>query len=203
MKAALLRHILPVAAVAVALVLTGCQTAKVTLLSDEGGKSVGQVAVLDAKTGAERSVVTAADTETRTSSRKVKSRKSKRGGFAQLFGFMPRPAFEGKLEFEVGTTTITEESKPQLAALLDLWKRDRSISDIEIIGYADSTGETESNKVLAQQRADAVREFLANEGFEFTAENSEVIGRGDIEALKKNGPGVADAEYRKVTVVIR
>jgi len=197
------RGLLPIAAAAVALVLTGCQTTKVTLLSDEDGKSVGQVAVLDAKTGAERGVVTAADIESRTHGRKVKSRKSKRGGFAQLFGFMPRPAFEGKLEFELGTTTITEESKPQLAALLDLWKRDRSISDIEIIGYADSSGDPESNKLLAQQRADAVRDFLANEGFEFTAENSEVIGRGDIEALKKNGPGVEDPEFRKVTVVIR
>jgi len=191
------------AAAAAGFLVSGCQTAKVTLLNNEDGKSVGAVAVLDPKTGGERGVVSAADLEARTGGHKIKPRKSKRGGFAELFGFMPKPAFERSLEFIIGTTTITEESKLSLADLLDLWKRDRSIADIEIIGYADSTGDPESNKLLAQQRADAVRDFLANEGFEFTTDNSEVIGRGDIEALKKNGPGVADPEYRKVTVVIR
>ena len=41
----------PVAAVAAGLLVSGCQTAKVTLLNNEDGKSVGAVAVLDPKTG--------------------------------------------------------------------------------------------------------------------------------------------------------
>lgn len=191
-----------------ALVLVGCATAKVTLLdnepsSDPNVPKVGSVVVLDPKTGVERGVVASADTEASTGGHRIKVRKSKRGGFAQMFGFMPPDPFQGQLEFMVGTTTITEESQPVLTKLLGLWKRDRDVSDIEVIGYADSTGDPAGNLKLSQERADAVRDFLANEGFEFTEGHSLVIGRGDVEALKKNGPGVADPEYRKVTVVIR
>ena len=194
--------LLTAAAAIAALALAGCQTANVTLLANEDAKSVGSVAVLDPKTEVERGVVTAADTEAKTGGRSVKPRKAKRS-FAELFGFMPRPVFPGELEFITGTTTVTDESRPALAALLDLWKRDREISDIEIIGYADSTGNSVDNLKLSQDRANAVRDFLANEGFEFTPGNSEVVGRGDIDALAEHGPGVADPKYRKVTVQIR
>lgn len=189
-------------AAALALALAGCQTANVTLLSNEDGKTSGAVAVLDPKTEVERGVVTTADTEAKTGARKIKPRKAKRS-FGELFGFMPKPVFEGQLEFVTGATTITDESRPALTALLDLWKRDRGISDIEIIGYADSTGNPADNLKLSQERANAVRDFLANEGFEFTPANSEVIGRGDLDALAEHGPGVADPKYRKVTVQIR
>lgn len=182
--------------------LAGCQTANVTLLSDEDGKSVGRVAVLDRKTETERGEINTADTEVATGGRRVKPRKARKS-FAELIGLMPRPAFERQLEFKLGTTEITDESKPALADLLDLWQRDRSVADVRIIGYADSTGDEASNLKLSQDRADAVKSFLMNQGFEFKDDNSEVVGQGDAEARARNGPGVEDSRYRKVTVQIR
>lgn len=192
-----------VAAAAVAVLLAGCQTAKVTLLNDEGGSGAGQVAVFDPKTGAERGEVRMADDEVDTAARRLTAKKSKRGGFASLFGFMPKPVASEELEFEVGTTRITDASREALGRLLDLWKREREISDIEIIGYADSTGKTEDNTTLSIDRANAIRAVLESEGFQFTQDNSLVVGRGDIQALKEDGPGVANPKWRKVTVVIR
>jgi len=182
--------------------LAGCQTANVTLLSDEDGKTVGKVAVLDRKTETERGEIATADTEVATGGRKVKPRKARKS-FAELIGLMPRAAFERQLEFKLGTTEITDESKPALAELLDLWQRDRSVADVRIIGFADSTGEAAANMKLSQDRADAVKAFLINQGFEFKDDNSEVVGQGDAAARAMNGPGVEDARYRKVTVQIR
>jgi outer membrane protein OmpA-like peptidoglycan-associated protein len=198
-----MRRALIPAAAALALALAGCQTAKVTLLNNEDNATVGAVAVLDPKTGQERGVVTTADTEAKTGSHKIKPRKSKAGGFAALFGGMPRPVFERELEFINDTTTVTPESQQALSELLALWQKDKAVSDIEIIGYADSTGTPGQNLELSQARADAIRKLLENQGFEFTPDNSEVVGRGDVDALAKNGPGVADPKYRKVTVQIR
>ena len=192
-----------VLASATAALLAGCQTAKVTLLADEGGASTGQVAVFDPKTGAERGEIKVADDVANTAQRTVKVKKSKRGGFPELVGHMPKPVASEELEFEVGTTTITDASRQALGRLLDLWKRERDISDIEIIGYADSTGNTADNKTLSEDRAKAIRSVLESEGFLFTEDNSVVIGRGDFQALKEDGPGVANPKWRKVTVVIR
>jgi OOP family OmpA-OmpF porin len=195
-----------IAAVVTACLLAGCQTASVTLLPNEDGKGTGAVAVLDPKTGKERGQITQADYEARSSKfldRGVKPRKSKRGGFLGLFGGIPPQPFERTLQFETGTTIVTEESRKDLAELLDLWKHGKDVSEIQIIGYTDTVGSLEDNDALSLLRAQAVRDMLANEGFTFTDENSRVTGRGERELLVATPDETDEPMNRRVVVVIR
>ena len=195
-----------VVAVATAALLAGCQTAKVTLLPNEDGKTTGAVAVLDPKTETERGQITQADYEARSGKyldRGVKPRKSKRGGFLGLFGGIPPQPFERTLQFETGTTIVTEASRKDLAELLDLWQRGKDVSEIQIIGYTDTVGSTEDNDALSLLRAQAVRDMLANEGFTFTDQNSRVTGRGERELFVDTADEVDEPQNRRVKVVIR
>lgn len=190
----------------VAMGVAGCQTAKVTLLPNEDGKTSGRVAVLDPKTEAERGELSQADFEASTGpfSKAVKPKASKRGGFfASLFGQAPKPPSVTQLTFETGTAIVTEDSRPALAALLALWQREKAVSDIQIIGYTDTIGSAEDNDKLSLMRAQAVRDMLANEGFRFTDENSSVVGRGERDLLVPTDDEVDEPRNRRVVVVIR
>ena len=186
--------------------LAGCQTSKVTLLPNEDGKGTGAVAVLDPKTEKERGEITQADFEAKSGrylDRGVKPKKSKGGGFLGLFGKLPAQPFERTLQFETGTTIVTEESRKDLAELLDLWQRGKDVSEIQIIGYTDTVGSLEDNDALSLLRAQAVRDMLANEGFTFTDENSRVTGRGERELLVPTDDDVDEPRNRRVVVLIR
>ena len=187
-----------------ALLLAGCQTSKTTLLTDEDGKTVGAVVLLDPKTEAEEIEIKDANIEARSArSAKPKSKTSRKGGFVKLFGSMPRPALVKELKFETGLTAIAPESRGDLAELLDLWQHSQDVSEIQIIGYTDTVGSAEDNDALSLRRAEAVRALLLNEGFKFTDENSRVIGRGERGQAVHTGDEVDEPRNRRVVVVIR
>ena len=189
---------------ALAGLVAGCQTSKMTLLPDEDGKTVGAVVLLDPKTEAEQVEIKDANIEARSAaSAKPKSKASRKGGFMKLFGAMPRPALVKELKFETGLTSIAPESRGDLAQLLDLWQRSQDVSEIQIIGYTDTVGSSEDNDALSLKRAEAVRTLLLNEGFKFTDENSRVIGRGERDLAVRTGDDVDEPRNRRVVVVIR
>lgn len=189
-------------AVGFAVALAGCQTSKVTLLADEGGATVGKVAVLDKRSGAERGELTQADFEAKAGTRSVKARKSRQGGFASLFGIMPKP-FIRTLYFENDSLIVAERSKVDLAQLLEFWTKEREISDLVIIGHSDSTGEEAANQELSMRRAEAVLGVLQNQGFKLDG-NIKVVGRGELDPLPGHlGNDLADEENRRVEIVIR
>ena len=189
---------------ALAALVAGCQTSKMTLLPDEDGKTVGAVVLLDPKTEAEQVEIKDANIEARSAaSAKPKAKASRKGGFMKLFGAMPRPALVKELKFETGLTAIAPASRGDLAELLDLWQRSQDVSEIQIIGYTDTVGSAEDNDALSLKRAEAVRALLLNEGFKFTDENSRVIGRGERDLAVRTGDDVDEPRNRRVVVVIR
>lgn len=192
-------------AVVAGVALAGCQTTRVTLVDNEDGKSTGAVAVLDPKTGAERGELRQSDFEVRNNRfvKAVKPRKARKRGFDTLFGLMPKAPMVRELKFETGTTIVTDESRPALVELLDLWQRSREVSEIQIIGYTDTVGTLEENDALSLRRAEAVRAMLASEGFQFTDENSRVTGRGERELLNPTPDETDDQGNRRVLVIIR
>ena len=202
-----------IAAAALAALVTGCQTAKVTLLPNEDGATVGAVAVLDPKTKDDAPEIR--DTDITVEIRdpgieaqsgglvKSKPKKSRRGGFPRLFGGMPRPAVVKDLKFETGLTSIAAESRADLGVLLDLWQREHDAAEIEIVGYTDTVGNADDNEALSLKRAQAVRELLLNEGFKFTDENSRVLGRGERGLLIPTADNVDEPRNRRVVVLIR
>lgn len=67
--------------------------------------------------------------------------------------------------FEVGQYKLLEESRTELAKLHMYLHNNPGVS-IEIGGHTDSTGPEESNQLLSEQRASAVRDFLVEAGIE-------------------------------------
>lgn len=189
-------------AAVLAAAVAGCQTSKVSLLPDEDG-GVGAVAVLDVKTEAERTQLAAADTELKsTKDREGKPKRAKAKGFASLFGGMPKPPQHFRLYFETGKVVIAEESKPELAKLLELWTRVGTESELQVTGYTDTVGEKDENDRLSLERAQAVLEALRNQGFVFDG-NSRAAGRGERDLLVKTDDDVDEPRNRRVEITVR
>jgi len=103
--------------------------------------------------------------------------------------------------FRVNSYVISPEDK---RALDDLAQKAMATKGyvIEIAGYADSTGNTQRNRALSQQRADAVVRYLQ--------ENHEIplrrmitpFGYGDLRPVANNGTADGRRQNRRVEVKI-
>ncbi|PKP05245.1 MAG: hypothetical protein CVU11_00875 [Bacteroidetes bacterium HGW-Bacteroidetes-6] len=65
--------------------------------------------------------------------------------------------------FDFAKATLRPESYPSLNELADLLKAKPTMT-IEVGGHTDDVGDDQSNMVLSQQRADAVRNYLIGKG---------------------------------------
>ena len=68
---------------------------------------------------------------------------------------------------------------------------------IEISGYTDSKGSTESNKKLAEQRAQAVIDYLSASGIGSDHFVKKAVGAADFVAVNNNADGTDNPEGRK------
>ena len=68
------------------------------------------------------------------------------------------------VNFTKGTAQLTEEAKKSLTDTAKLLKDAAPEQKFEIAGYTDSSGSPAKNLAISQQRADAVRDFLASQG---------------------------------------
>lgn len=198
-----------VAAAAVAFLLAGCQTSKVTLLAHEPGddpdaKAVGAVVMLDPKTEAEKVEIKDPDIELETDwrEREGTARKAKRKGFAALFGGLPKPPQRFDLYFETGKVVIAEESKADLARLRELWMGVGKESQMQITGHTDRVGSEDLNERLSLERAQAVMEALRSQGFVFEG-NTRVVGRGERDPVVKTDDEVDEPLNRRVEITVR
>ena len=102
------------------------------------------------------------------------------------------------ITFETNSSQLTARSKEQLDVVAAALKNDR-LKDFsfEVEGHADARGAADANKLLSQQRAESVRDYLVG-----THSISEVrlraVGKGDTEPM--NTRDVAAAENRRVTI---
>lgn len=185
-------------ATAAAALLSGCTTTTATLLPDAGGGH-GALAVLDAKTGAERGQLTEADTQARLRDRNaVKPRKTAAQRFAELFGWAPPPPRVYVMYFVEGGTDLTEESKPILEALRAA-VTDKS--EVQITGHTDTVGTSESNDALSRDRAVEIRAALVKQGLPL--DSAKVTGRGERELRIPTADEVAEPGNRRVEVILR
>ncbi|WP_406751270.1 OmpA family protein [Aquirufa salirivi] len=67
------------------------------------------------------------------------------------------------LFFETGKATLTAESDPELKRIVQVMQENATLQ-IEISGHTDNTGSDELNNKLSQDRADAVKNYLINQG---------------------------------------
>ena len=123
-----------------------------------------------------------------------------RSTFGSTLAAIPaRPALF-LLYFIAGTDELTDESKGELARMLDELRR-RPSPDILVIGHTDRVGNDADNDRLSLQRAERVRESFVAQGI--AAERIRAAGRGEREPIVPTADGVDEPRNRRVEINVR
>ncbi len=93
--------------------------------------------------------------------------------------------------FEFGKSELNIKSTNELNKLVSLLNKNKSIK-LRLIGFTDSVGSIESNKILSENRAKSVYNYLIKQGI--SADRLEYIGKGEI----KSNKNTKLQEHRKV-----
>ena len=79
--------------------------------------------------------------------------------------------------------------------------RSHPAPEIVVIGHTDRVGSVQANDLLSRQRAETVRGFLLEAGFQ--AASMEVAGRGEREPLVPTPDEIAEPLNRRVEINVR
>lgn len=188
-------------ALALITTLGGCTVgSRVTILPPENG-IIGGVELLD-RGGKTLLLDKVGEQATTADPGKLRMERSSRlrGIVDEVEQTMPPRARAFVFTFPSGTNTIPEDQRfifEELRSEL----AGRPGAEIVIEGFTDSSGDSELNDKFSLDRAQAVANQLGELGFPVDGAN--VVGRGEREALKKNGDEVVDANFRRVVVTVR
>lgn len=100
--------------------------------------------------------------------------------------------------FDLDSATIRPESKPVLDEVVNSLKA-QSDWRLTIEGHTDSTGSAEHNRVLSQQRADAVKAYLVAAGIDFA--RLQTAGLGSSQPVADNATELGRSQNRRVELV--
>jgi outer membrane protein OmpA-like peptidoglycan-associated protein len=95
---------------------------------------------------------------------------------------------------------LTPEAQTRLASLVDKLKTDNKNVYLEIQGFTDATGTPAVNERLGQERADAVRKYLSEQGVPLNRMNT--ISYGEDKPVAPNKTRAGRAQNRRVVVVV-
>lgn len=98
--------------------------------------------------------------------------------------------------FETGTAQIDERSFGLLADVAALLIAHPEITKIEIEGHTDNVGSQSMNRRLSQERADAVKTFLFEQGIEEARMSA--VGFGPDKPIASNDSEEGRAQNRRV-----
>lgn len=104
------------------------------------------------------------------------------------------------ISFAVGSATLEPRLRPILEAFAHGLDQDRS-TRVRVVGHTDSTGSDAINDPLSQQRADGVKNFLADRGIR--SDRIEALGRGSREPVASNATPEDRARNRRVEIFLR
>ena len=103
------------------------------------------------------------------------------------------------IQFNSGSTTISVDSYPLLEELADIVSSCDGVT-VEIQGHTDSAGDEQANLRLSQRRAEAVLQYLADEGIDVARLNAR--GYGETEPRADNSTREGRAQNRRIEFVI-
>jgi OmpA-OmpF porin, OOP family len=105
----------------------------------------------------------------------------------------------GDVQFAPDREILTAETMRKLYPLVTILK-EQPKRPIRIEGHTDSSGEKSYNLDLSQRRADAVRDFLIENGIR--AERITARGEGEEKAVAPNATAEGRQENRRVEVIV-
>ena len=187
---------------ACAAVLAACApTTRVVLLPDSGGKSTAVVVRnADSEQVLGQPYATTQAREHGSLKAEASSAERVNKDYGDVIRLTPPAAATYTLQFLTGGATLTPQSQAELEAILTAAVA-RPGGEIIITGHTDTTGTPEANDRISQERANALRDLLVGRGF--PQERIRAVGRGQRELLVQTGPGVDEAQNRRVSIVVR
>jgi outer membrane protein OmpA-like peptidoglycan-associated protein len=112
---------------------------------------------------------------------------------------VPKTFVFDNLNFDVGTTTLTAESRPTVADLAAILTAYPS-AEARLEGHTDSTGEAAANKKLSEDRAAAIKQLLVEGGV--AAARLTTAGYGAERPTASNDTEEGRAKNRRTELVI-
>jgi outer membrane protein OmpA-like peptidoglycan-associated protein len=103
--------------------------------------------------------------------------------------------------FAPGSAELQPEAEPSLAAVAG-FVRSHPVGRVWIVGYTDSSGDDEENRVLSVRRAEAVREHLVRE-FGLESRRLEAYGLGEVDPVAPNDTPEGRQANRRVDIHVR
>jgi len=193
---------------ALALLLAACSTpsTRVVLLPQEGGAPSAVVVRAKAGPGAETTLsgpyqraTAASGAEGAPQLDQADPAKIQAENRALFEMAPPRPQ-RYTLYFDAGGTVLTAESQKVLEEVLAAALA-RSGGDVVITGHTDTVGTGPSNDALSAQRAQQVRQMLAER--QFPPARIEAAGRGERDLAVQTADEVDEPRNRRVTIEVR
>ena len=101
--------------------------------------------------------------------------------------------------FDTGKYTLKQNTQVSLAKIATIIQLYPSIK-VQVEGYTDSTGSPANNQKLSENRATAVRDFLAQNGV--PQDNLSAAGYGATNFVADNGTAAGRAQNRRVDLIV-
>jgi outer membrane protein OmpA-like peptidoglycan-associated protein len=101
--------------------------------------------------------------------------------------------------FDVGKWTLKPGAREKLARIAGIIAQHPGLK-LQIEGHTDSTGSDESNQVLSERRADAVRDFLVQQSID--ASTITAMGMGKSQPVASNDTSVGRQLNRRVEMIV-
>jgi outer membrane protein OmpA-like peptidoglycan-associated protein len=105
----------------------------------------------------------------------------------------------GDVLFDFGKYNLKPDTKITLAKLAGIIQSHPGLQ-LAIEGHTDNIGSDEANMKLSQQRADAVREFLVQQGL--AADTVTAVGLGKAEPVADNSTNEGRQKNRRVEIIV-
>lgn len=101
--------------------------------------------------------------------------------------------------FDVGKWTLKPGAREKLARIAGIIAQHPGLK-LQIEGHTDSTGSDESNQILSERRASAVRDFLVQQGID--ASTIAAMGMGKSQPVASNDTSVGRQLNRRVEMIV-
>jgi len=107
---------------------------------------------------------------------------------------------DDSVKFPVESSELSPEAKARLLEFAQKLKTDNKNVYLEIQGHTDATGSPEINRRLGEERAEAVRRFMNEQGVALNRMNT--ISYGPDSPVASNKTRVGRAQNRRVVVIV-
>ena len=103
----------------------------------------------------------------------------------------------GNITFATSSSTVKDDFKPVLNSIVKVTNKYKK-SNLQIIGYTDSTGKYDYNMQLSRERANAVKEYLVYKG----VASGRIVtdGKGPSNPIASNTTATGKEQNRRVEI---